>query len=105
VPIDEFRRGNTPIGIRQLIGNVWEWMNTQYLLAATEEINVHLTDPMAEIRGGAFDSYFHSHTTCQSRSADVLSARKNNIGFRCCLSADGLTPPGEDGSEIAADVG
>ncbi|MEO1615351.1 MAG: formylglycine-generating enzyme family protein [Planctomycetota bacterium] len=96
VSVHEFQDGNTPNGIRQLIGNVWEWMNTQYLLAATEEINIHLTDPMAEIRGGAFDSYFHSQTTCQSRSAQPLSARRNNVGFRCCVSADGLEPPPEN---------
>lgn len=95
VPIHEFPGGNTPNGIRQLIGNVWEWMNTQYLLAATEEITVHMTDPMAEVRGGAFDSYFHSQTTCQCRSAQPLSARINNLGFRCCFSADGLEPPGD----------
>lgn len=92
VSVHECKGGNTPNGVRQLIGNVWEWMNTQYLLAATEEICVHITDPMAEIRGGAFDSYFHSHTTCQSRSAQTLSSRLNNVGFRCCFSADGIIP-------------
>lgn len=92
VSIEEFPDGTTPNGVRQLIGNVWEWMNTQYLLAATEEITVHLTDPMAEIRGGAFDSFFHSHTTCQSRSAQKLADRNRNVGFRCCFSAAGLDP-------------
>ena len=95
VSVHDFQAGNTPNGIRQLVGNVWEWMNTQYLLAATEEITVHMTDPMAEVRGGAFDSYFHSHLTCQSRSAHTLSSRKSNLGFRCCFSADGLEPPSE----------
>ncbi|MEL6108955.1 MAG: SUMF1/EgtB/PvdO family nonheme iron enzyme [Planctomycetota bacterium] len=93
--VHDFAKGDTPNGVRQLIGNVWEWMNTQYLLAATEEIQIHSNDPMAEIRGGAFDSYFHSHTTCQSRSAQKLAARKGNVGFRCCLSADGLVPPSD----------
>lgn len=93
--IHEFRGGDTPNGIRQMVGNVWEWMNTQFLLSATEDITVHSTDPMAEIRGGAYDSYFHSHTTCQNRSAQVLSSRKSNIGFRCCFSAEGLAPPND----------
>ncbi|MCS7469299.1 formylglycine-generating enzyme family protein [Stieleria sp. ICT_E10.1] len=101
VSVHECQGGNTPNGIRQLIGNVWEWMNTQYLLAATEEITVHMTDPMAEVRGGAFDSYFHSHTTCQSRSAQTLLARKNNVGFRCCFSAEGLDPHGDDEMQSA----
>jgi iron(II)-dependent oxidoreductase len=102
VSVHEFTGGNTPNGVRQMIGNVWEWMNTQYLLAATDEITVHMRDPMAEIRGGAFDSYFHSQTTCQSRSAQPLSARKNNVGFRCCISADGLEPPA-DPDTLASD--
>ncbi|KAA5544598.1 formylglycine-generating enzyme family protein [Roseiconus nitratireducens] len=101
--IHEFLSGNTPNGVRQLIGNVWEWMNTQYLLAATDEICVLTNDPMAEIRGGAFDTYFHSHATCQSRSAQTLSARKSNIGFRCCLSADQLAVPGETEMTEAVD--
>lgn len=98
ISVHEFLDGNTPNGVRQLIGNVWEWMNTQYLLAATEDICVHITDPMAEIRGGAFDSYFHSHTTCQSRSAQTLASRISNVGFRCCFSADGLDPIGDSDS-------
>ena len=92
VSVHDFQNGSTPNGIRQLIGNVWEWMNTQYLLAATEEITVHMSDPMAEIRGGAFDSYFHTHATCQSRSAQTLASRVANVGFRCCFSAEGLDP-------------
>lgn len=101
--IHEFSKGSTPNGVRQLIGNVWEWINTQYLLAATEDITVHSTDAMAEIRGGAFDSYFHSHTTCQSRSAQTLSSRKSNIGFRCCFSAEGLVPPNESLPQLDSD--
>lgn len=89
-PVSQFRGGGTPNGVQQLIGNVWEWMNTQYVLPANEGITVHLANPMAEIRGGAYDTYFHSQATCQSRSGQSLSARRSNIGFRCCCGAEGL---------------
>lgn len=91
--VQEFLEGNTTSGVRQLIGNVWEWVNTQYVLAATDNVQVLSNEPMAEIRGGAFDSYFHTHTTAQARSAMPLMTRVANLGFRCCLPATGLTPP------------
>ncbi|TWT88060.1 formylglycine-generating enzyme family protein [Stieleria varia] len=95
-PVTEFAAGSTPNGVRQLIGNVWEWMNTQYVLQVTEDVTVHFDEPMAEVRGGAFDSYFHSQATCKTRSGQPLSARRHNIGFRCCQLADSLTPPSNE---------
>ena len=47
---------------------------------------------MAEIRGGAFDTYFHSQATCQFRTGQPLLYRAENIGFRCCINSHGLTP-------------
>lgn len=92
VPVDGFRLGNTPNGVRQLIGNVWEWVDTQFLPNTQEGVSVLLEETMAEIRGGAFDTYFHSQATCQFRSGQPLLFRGANIGFRCCISSDVLTP-------------
>jgi iron(II)-dependent oxidoreductase len=85
--------GNTPNGVRQLIGNVWEWVDAQFYPSAESGISVMLEQTMAEIRGGAFDTYFHSQATCQFRTGQPLLYRGSNIGFRCCVSAAHLPIP------------
>lgn len=90
VEVDQFSTGSTPNGVRQLIGNVWEWVDAQYAPHAEEGIDVHLDGTIAETRGGAFDSYFHSQATCQFRTGQPMLFRGANVGFRCCLSADAL---------------
>jgi len=85
-PVDAFADGNTPNGIRQLVGNVWEWVDTQFQPLAEAGVSAVLGEPMAEIRGGAYDTYFHSQATCQFRTGQPLLHRAPNIGFRCCIS-------------------
>lgn len=86
--VSEFAAGSTPNGITQLIGNVWEWTNSPFKPGATETTQVRLEAAMAEVRGGAFDTYFHSHATCQFRSGQPLLTRAHNIGFRCTASIE-----------------
>lgn len=93
VPVSHFREGNTPNGVRQLIGNVWEWVDAQFFPNAEEGVSVMLEETMAEIRGGAFDTYFHSQATCQFRTGQSLLFRGPNVGFRCCISANTLPVP------------
>ena len=93
--VDAFDAGNTPNGIRQLIGNVWEWVDAQFCPSAEEGVSVLLDDTMAEIRGGAFDTYFHSQATCQFRTGQPLLFRGPNVGFRCCISESALPAPGD----------
>lgn len=96
VPITEYDEGNTPNGIRQLIGNVWEWVDTQFYPHAQEGVSVMLDQTMAETRGGAYDTYFHSQATCQFRTGQPLLFRGENIGFRCCISTQILAPRASD---------
>lgn len=97
VPCDQYARGGTPNGVKQLIGNVWEWVDTQFLPTAEEGISVLLEQTMAEIRGAAFDTYFPSQANCQFRSGQPLLHRAANIGFRCCISTGAM--PGNIGAE------
>jgi hypothetical protein len=46
--------------------------------------------PLSEIRGGAFDTYFASQVTSLFRTGRALLQRGSNIGFRCCVNADQL---------------
>ena len=92
VPVTEFCNGCTPNGIYQLIGNVWEWTAALFECDPSSNGDRVLTEfPMAEIRGGAFDTYFASQATAQFRTGQSLLFRGANVGFRCCVSCDQLT--------------
>ena len=60
VEVHEFAEGATPSGVRHLVGNVWEWVDAQFYPNSESGVSVILDDVMAEIRGGAFDTYFPS---------------------------------------------
>lgn len=87
VAVNDFSLGATPNGVNQLIGNVWEWQNGQFLLSSPSPNSGSTEQILAEIRGGAFDTYFASQTSCQFRSGQPLLARTANIGFRCCVES------------------
>ena len=89
VPVDQYYEGATSNGIFQMAGNVWEWINTRF---------VHNDDErpcFAEVRGGAFDSYFESQITTSFRSGFPLLQRAPNVGFRCCVSHNAICLPEE----------
>ncbi|MEM7560665.1 MAG: SUMF1/EgtB/PvdO family nonheme iron enzyme, partial [Planctomycetota bacterium] len=88
LPVDDMPEGATPNGVRQLVGNVWEWVDAQYCPASECEVRIVLDELLAEVRGGAFDTYFASQATCQFRSGNPVYHRAANVGFRCCVSAD-----------------
>jgi iron(II)-dependent oxidoreductase len=98
-PVTDFSTGSTPNGITQLIGNVWEWTNSPFKPTGIEATQVILEAAMAEVRGGAFDTYFHSHSTCQFRSGQPLLTRAKNIGFRCCVAVDVVNSDHRDNDE------
>ncbi len=102
VAVAALTAGCTPNGVRQLIGNVWEWVDAQFHPNAETGVSVTLDQTMAEIRGGAFDTYFHSQATCQFRTGQPLLFRGPNVGFRCCVSGNTLTSP-EDSQTLATE--
>ena len=96
VPVDSFVEGTTPNGVYQLIGNVWEWVATLFECGNSEDgTQIVFEHPMAEIRGGAFDTYFPGHATCQFRTGQPLLLRAMNIGFRCCAAIESLDLPND----------
>ncbi|MEM8679728.1 MAG: SUMF1/EgtB/PvdO family nonheme iron enzyme, partial [Planctomycetota bacterium] len=90
VSVEEFEDGDNGCQVRQLIGNVWEWSNGSFP-GEHESSNWELEEDFRSLRGGAFDTYFEHHATCQSKSADHPSARKHNVGFRCVVTADEIS--------------
>ncbi|MCA9120780.1 MAG: SUMF1/EgtB/PvdO family nonheme iron enzyme [Planctomycetaceae bacterium] len=81
-----YAAGDSVSGVRQLIGNVWEWTSTSLQLW-NRDVLVPISEPMKSLRGGAFDSYLESRATCQCRSGESPLARRHNIGFRCAVAA------------------
>ena len=90
IPVDALNDGNTPNGVRQLIGNVWEWLDSRFDSASEGDVKIILEEVLAEVRGGAFDTYFASQATCQFRTGQPVLNRPHNVGFRCCISATDL---------------
>ncbi|MDB4676655.1 formylglycine-generating enzyme family protein [bacterium] len=88
--VQQFPEGSTSNGIHQLIGNVWEWVDSQFYPSTQPGITANLHTVHAEIRGGAFDTYFPSQATCQFRTGQPILRRAKNIGFRCCIDAADL---------------
>ena len=58
VPVTEYSDGDTANGVRQLIGNVWEWANTQYAVSPVGTVEFYANEPMAEIRGARLTPTF-----------------------------------------------
>ena len=85
VPVDEFEDGVSVGGAYQVIGNVWEWTASKY--EHNDGRNRDNENTLVSLRGGAFDTYFENHATCDFQSGDHPMSRKYNIGFRCALSA------------------
>ena len=93
VPVTDYGAGATPNGIYQMTGNVWEWLGDPL-----DAIPCHPDEtfvawrPMRRIIGGAFDTYFAAEGTCQFITGQVELDRRENIGFRCAVTASRLRP-------------
>lgn len=95
-PVDSFVEGCTPNGVYQLIGNVWEWVGTLFECSDDPDgTRVVFDRPFAELRGGAFDTYFPTQATCQFRTGQPLMLRAQNVGFRCCVAIEDLALPSD----------
>ncbi len=90
VPVKDYPNGATPNGIQQLIGNVWEWVYASIEHVQYGNDLFALQEPLGEIRGGAFDTYFASQATCRFRSGLPLFFRAPNVGFRCSVPFSAL---------------
>jgi iron(II)-dependent oxidoreductase len=88
VPVGVYPNGASPNGVLQLIGNVWQW--TESDLELTHEGRPVVGDMLLKsIRGGAFDTYFAAQATSVFRTGLPALARVHNVGFRCALDLSG----------------
>jgi iron(II)-dependent oxidoreductase len=85
VPVDYYEQGAAPNGVLQLVGNVWEWMDSDLDIITEEGVQIVGEMNMKAARGGAFDTYFESQCTSLFRSGFNALTRAHNVGFRCAL--------------------
>ena len=94
--VSEFSQGQSPYGLFNMAGNVWEWVSSDYkpypdaspsVLAEIESLDLHKVS-----RGGSWDTNSVHDTRTFVRNHDQANAREPTVGFRCARDA-GLRPP------------
>jgi len=86
VPVGEYPNGAAPNQVRQLVGNVWEWTDSEYTIADDVGRPIVGEMPMHVVRGGAFDTYFETQSANYFRTGQIALARTYNTGFRCAMN-------------------
>jgi len=86
VPVTAYPKGAAPNHVLQLVGNVWEWVDTEYVVTDEENRPIVGEMPMHVIRGGSFDTYFECQATSQFRTGQLALTRSHNTGFRCAMN-------------------
>lgn len=91
VAVDAFPGGDTPNGIHQMTGNVWEWLEDRLdAIPCREDEVFRAWNPMRRIIGGAFNTYVLGEATIHFVTGQGELDRRDNIGFRCALAVDQL---------------
>ncbi len=85
MPVTQYPKGAAPNHVLQLIGNVWEWTDTEYNVTDDAGRPILGEMPMHVVRGGAFDTYFETQCTSHFRTGQLALARAYNTGFRLAM--------------------
>jgi len=92
--VGSFEKGQSPYGIHDLAGNVWEWVADRYDEHYYQHSLEHnprgpATGLLRALRGGAWNSA-PTVIASTNRNAYVPSARRSDVGFRCAKGASGV---------------
>ncbi len=88
VPVHEFETGAAPNGVHQLVGNVWEWCDSDFSPIDAKGRPIVGDMLMKSIRGGAFDTYFPCQATSFFRTGLACILRVHNVGFRLAMDIE-----------------
>ena len=72
-PVGSYPAGNTPLGIADMAGNVWEWVSSPYGFSSDGR----------GIRGGSWDNGKDEDVRPSHRYGDVKRLKTHFLGFRC----------------------
>lgn len=75
-------KGNSPFGVVDMAGNVWEWCLTTYQIGLQEVDGLHVR----VLRGGAWIYHTPEAFHTSARSWEIPNMRGNRIGFRIARS-------------------
>ncbi|MGO9000235.1 MAG: bifunctional serine/threonine-protein kinase/formylglycine-generating enzyme family protein [Polyangiaceae bacterium] len=88
-PVGSFPLGDSPFGLADVVGNVWEWTSDWYApYTAAAQTNPVGPDAEADgdgkvIRGGAWNGAYPAWVRPTFRYHDAPTKRSYGIGFRC----------------------
>lgn len=79
-PVGSFPKGQSPFGVLDMAGNVWEWLDTQYCdsYAASQKCMDHRVT-----RGGSWSDGNPNLVRARYRHGRVPAERSSYVGFRC----------------------
>jgi formylglycine-generating enzyme required for sulfatase activity len=86
-PVGLYPAGDTPEGIHDMAGNVWEWASDwygegYYRSSAPDNPKDPANGASRVLRGGSWDDY-HGSAACAFRYCNRPALRVTNFGFRC----------------------
>lgn len=79
--------GDSPYGLQDMLGNVWEWTSSLYKPYPYNANDGRESDSSRDarvLRGGSF-SYYGNFVRCASRNYNDITSHLNNIGVRVCV--------------------
>ena len=84
--------GDSPYGVMQMAGNVWEWTSSLYrpypYNADDGRENLAADAGVRVLRGGSWQSRFTQHVRCCNRFFGEPNFGFTNTGFRCAMTGE-----------------
>lgn len=92
MPVGSCRSGDSPYGVSDMAGNVWQWCNDYYdadYYSKSPADNPQGPESGTEhvIRGGSFTNNYSKWFTTFGRSSDIDGSSTKDRGFRCVVPA------------------